>query len=333
VSDDNPPLLIMLDRHLGNFLVASPVLTHIAREKPGTRAVINASHWALAQRIPGFPEPCVQFQGTGSGIHKGLEFLRALRTVRGNRPSWIADFGGSNTGALLGGLSGAPLRICRKGKPRAGLYNRHAEHPANGSHRIDTYGTLAQAAGLNGKWGWPVVSATGSDRRELEAQALPDPATIVCLHVAGGKGYKHWPLDRYAALCDWLHDEGLHPALVGAAPDRPSSDAVKALCKRQPIDLVQQLPLGALIALFERCGLFIGNDSGPMHLAAASGTHIIGLFGPTDPARWGPLTEKRSLLRGTEPVAPKEGKKHVQDGRRMDSIPLHAVTDAIKQAL
>lgn len=323
----------MLDRHLGNFLVASPVLTHIAREKPGTRAVINASHWALAQRIPGFPEPCVQFQGTGSGTHKGLEFLRALRTVRGNRPSWIADFGGSNTGALLGGLSGAPMRICRKRAPRAWLYNRLANFPPPEAHRIATYGALAEAAGFQGPWGSPEVVPTREDQDQLEQMGLPDPRRIVCLHVAGGKPYKHWPVERYAAVSDWLSDQGLHPALVGAAPDRSAADRMLDHCTRAPLDLVMQLGLGPLIALFQRCGLFVGNDSGPMHLAAAAGAPVVALFGPTDPCRWGPLSDRVLIVRGTDPMPQGEGKKSFADGRRMDSITLEQVRSAVTRQI
>ncbi|ABI58137.1 glycosyl transferase, family 9 [Alkalilimnicola ehrlichii MLHE-1] len=323
----------MLDRHLGNFLVASPVLAHIARHNP-TRSVINDSFQALARRIPGFPEPCARFPSRAAPRwQRATAFLSALRTIRAHQPEWLADFGGSNSGALLSGLSGAPMRICRKRAPRAWLYNRLADFPPPEAHRIAYYGALAEAAGFEGPWGRPEVVATAEDLHRFEQLRLPDLAQIVCLHVAGGKSYKHWPVERYAALSDWLSDQGLSPALVGAAPDRAAADRMLAHCTRPPLDLVARLELGPLIALFQRCGLFVGNDSGPMHLAAAAGAPIVALFGPTDPRRWGPLSERAVIVRGTEPVPPGEGKKSFADGRRMDSITVEQVRSAVVEQL
>lgn len=213
------------------------------------------------------------------------------------------------------------------------FYNRYADRTGTSRHRIDTYGAVAQAAGFPEGWGGPVVKATEADYEQLEAIGLLPGLQIVCMHVAGGKGYKHWPLKRYAAVSDWLCEQGLRPALIGAAPDRQSADAVKQFCRHQPIDLVEGLTLGALIALMAQCRLFIGNDSGPMHLAAAAGAHVVAMFGPTDPARWHPLTDNATLIRGITPISSEEGKKNFPDGRRMDSITLESVLDRLRSVL
>jgi len=321
-------LLILLDRHLGNFLVASPILVHWSRIRPDTHSIIDTRHSELAQRIPDFPTPIALHQDVDSPAAQLLGVGRLLRTARAQRAATVAEFGGSNTGALIGGLSGGTTRICRERAPYARLYNRHASRGKPGSHRIQTYAELAAAAGIPKGWGNPCVQSSAQDRIALERRGLPTDRPMVCLHVAGGKDYKHWPLKRFAALADHLHDAGLQPALIGAAPDRPAVDRVLEFSRCRPIDLAGQLPLGELIALFEQARLFIGNDSGPMHLAAAAGTHIVALFGPTDPARWGPLTEQLTLVRGTTPLPPEQGKKTFADGRRMDSIQVDDVLAA-----
>ncbi len=153
---------------------------------------------------------------------------------------------------------------------------------------------------------------------------------MICLHVAGGKEYKHWPLPKYAQVINTLRREGKQPILIGAGPDRTAAQEVQALCEDPPVNLVQRLGIGSLIALFERASLFIGNDSGPMHMAAATGTPIVALFGPTDPVRWGPLTNRALIVRGTEHIPPEQGKKKFADGRRMDSVQVDDVVNAIR---
>jgi heptosyltransferase-3 len=333
VQNDATSLLILLDRHLGNFLVASPILTHWARTRPGTRSMIDARHNELAQRIPDFPNRIALYHDAGSPVAQLVGFGHLLRTARAQHAETVAEFGGSNTGALVGGLSGGTTRICRERAPYSRLYNRHASRGQPGSHRIQTYAALATAAGILKGWGNPCVQSNAQDNADLQRRNLPTDRPLACLHVAGGKDYKHWPLDRFATLADHLSDAGLQPALIGSAPDRPAVDRVLELSRSGPLDLAGKLPLGELIALLEQARLFIGNDSGPMHLAAAAGAHVVALFGPTDPARWGPLTDRLTLVRGTEPLSPDLGKKTFADGRRMDSIRVNDVLKAIEPLL
>lgn len=325
--------LIMLDRHLGNFLVASPVLQYLAGRFERATVVLHRPHVDLAKRIPGFPDP-LPVSSPRDGLWPRVRlFHHLLRVITRAKHHTVIDFGGNKTAALAGGLSRAPLRICHQAAPYARLYNRHADREALGPHRLDTYGALAAAAGHRSGWLPPRLRPTEEDQRGLAEHCPDTPERIVCLHVAGGKHYKHWPLERYARIIDWLASQGLQPALIGATPDRSAADRVKELCRHQPLDLVAQCPIGPLIALLSQCRLFLGNDSGPMHIAAAAGSPIVALFGPTDPVRWGPLTERAIIVRGSSPVAAGGGKKAFHDGRTMDSISPEAVMDAISRQL
>jgi ADP-heptose:LPS heptosyltransferase len=110
---------------------------------------------------------------------------------------------------------------------------------------------------------------------------------------------KRWPADRYAALADTLHAEyGLAVVLAGAEHDRPVTVAVRRLMRAPAVDLAGRTGFGTLGALFARCALFAGNDCGPMHLAAAVGTPVLAIFGPTDPAVYGPFSPRAVALRG-----------------------------------
>jgi heptosyltransferase III len=334
MSNPKAVTLIMMDRHLGNFLVSSPVLCKMACVYPNTRVIIDQKHLELSMRIPGFPVKTMAYPSGRGKMADVFQFLRFLITVRRARPELVVDFGGRSSGAILGALSGARDRVCRMGEPYARFYTRQAARSGESVHRIHVYGTIASTAGVKGPWKNPCVIPKPEDAEELY-RCCPELAGVpfVCLHVAGGKSYKHWPLDRYARLVHILWEWGLQPVLVGAGPDRTAADRVIRLSCRAPINLVNRLAVGPLVELLRRCRLFIGNDSDPMHLAAAAGAPIVALFGPTDPARWGPLTDRCLIVRGTRPVPPGEGKKSFPEGRLMDSIETEMVIAAAEKQI
>ncbi|WP_018169011.1 glycosyltransferase family 9 protein [Thioalkalivibrio sp. ALMg9] len=166
-----------------------------------------------------------------------------------------------------------------------------------------------------------------------------DGLTLACLHVGAGKEYKLWPCDRFAALADWLYDQGLQPVLIGTAADKARAETVRSLARKPLPSLISNLSRDAELALLAECRLFVGNDSGPMHLAAALGAPVIGLFGPTDPVRWGPLGDQCRALRGDAPLEhPIErkqvgGRQAAGSERSLESLQLETVQQAVGELL
>lgn len=131
-----------------------------------------------------------------------------------------------------------------------------------------------------------------SESRYLDAPALP-PALVDALEAAGvGPGArlagvhpgaawatKRWLPERYAALCDALKADGLTPVLVGGPQDAALAAGIAA--GGRAVDLTGKTDLHALKALMGRLSLFVTNDSGPMHLAAAAGVPVVAVFGAT----------------------------------------------------
>jgi len=116
---------------------------------------------------------------------------------------------------------------------------------------------------------------------------------LVALHPGSGSPRKNWPLDRWAALADWLVRECGAEVLVVAG--EAESATVGQLARFG--SLLANLPLPALAARLAECRLFIGHDSGVSHLAAACGVPSVLLFGPTEPAMWAPPAAHVSVLR------------------------------------
>jgi heptosyltransferase-2 len=119
------------------------------------------------------------------------------------------------------------------------------------------------------------------------------------------RGWRCWQFDRFAQLGDRLISQyGAKLVIVGGASEIPAAEQVAALMREKPIILAGKTTLRQTAALMERLRLFISNDSGPMHIAAAVGTRVIGIFGPTSSALHGPYGENGFVAESGLPCQP-----------------------------
>ena len=147
--------------------------------------------------------------------------------------------------------------------------------------------------------GGAVLESAGVDRRS----AYP----IVAMHVPGGRAIKQWPPDRFAEVARRLIDE--HRArivLTGSVADAPVLADLAASLPPAPAvtDLSGRLDLLTLAAVLGHCDLMVTGDTGPMHVAAAVGTPVVAVFGPSTPVRYAPLVASRRIVRIDLPCAP-----------------------------
>ena len=137
----------------------------------------------------------------------------------------------------------------------------------------------------------PVVWTSPEDRA-LAGHLLPAGRPIIALGPTANWTGKVWPPERFAALANSLRDTILPGARVAvfAGPGPFEAELAAPLLAAVPeaIDLTGQLTLSEAAACLARCALFVGNDSGLMHLAAAAGAPTLGLFGPTPASEYGP---------------------------------------------
>jgi len=126
---------------------------------------------------------------------------------------------------------------------------------------------------------------------------------VIALHPGSGSELKNWPLQNWRALGDWLFTLDPAPAvlLAGGEADRKTLAALSEAWKGRHVYFAEDMPLYHLAALFERCRLYVGHDSGISHIAAAAGTPSLLMFGPTDPEVWAPANPHVKYL-----VAPQD---------------------------
>jgi ADP-heptose:LPS heptosyltransferase len=141
----------------------------------------------------------------------------------------------------------------------------------------------------------------------------------VAVHPGSGSAIKNWSVERLAALIEWLPSTVGASTLVLAGP--ADEDAVARLLAQlsTPPPLVRDLPLPELAAVLQHADAYLGNDSGPTHLAAILGRPTLALFGPTDPALWAPRGPRVRVLR------------HAPLADLTPDIVLHALADLVRQ--
>lgn len=139
----------------------------------------------------------------------------------------------------------------------------------------------------------PRLELTTADRDEA-ARALPDDGRmLVALHPGASDPRRRWPVARFAAVGDALARQGARVLLVGDAGETGVTAAVAGAMATPAVDLASRLSLGGLAGLLARCRVVVGNDSGPLHIAAAVGAATVGFYWGRNLAHYGPLTRTR----------------------------------------
>ena len=179
--------------------------------------------------------------------------------------------------------------------PRAGFSAERI--PTRGVHVIEQGIEVANALlGESLPFRLPLLPTDPS--AEQQAAALAQP--FVLISPGAGWGAKRWPIDRYAAVARQLQREG-YAIIINAGPGEESiaNELTFLLSGVSGITLLQPT-LTELIAITRRASLIIAGDTGPLHLACALGKPVVGVFGPTDPARNGPFGCAFRVLRHPE---------------------------------
>jgi len=239
-----------------------------------------------------------------------LEQLAAgLSELRAPRYQIAVDFQGAIRSSLLAKWSGAPT-IYGFRQPRENVAAMFYTHPiiAEGRHIVEQNLSLAQAITRNFSLNFdkddqlydgPSTKQLPHDpAAEIECEQRLQQLQVkqfVVLNPGAGWGAKQWPADRFAQVARELSQGGL-PSLINYGPgEEPLAKLVESesggAAKRIQCSVTQ------LVALLRRATLFIGGDTGPMHLASALRVPVVALFGPTDPGRNGPFGSRSVLLR------------------------------------
>ena len=164
----------------------------------------------------------------------------------------------------------------------------------HGEHVLDAIGSFCEPLGLKQtqvRWDIPIPE----EAHAWAAEQLPGDTPTLLVSPTSSHTLRNWRPERYAAVMDHAAARGWRVALIGgpSAGERTMADTVLMACRRKPLDLTGKDTLKKLMALFGRAQLLLTPDSGPMHMANAVGTKVLGLHAASNPDRSGPYSDRR----------------------------------------
>jgi heptosyltransferase-2 len=286
--------------------MATPVLRAAREALPGAR-IIAACRPGIDELLAGSP----WLDETVVGETKSLTGIPGLaRRLRRQGAEAALLLPNSFRSALIARLAGVPRRVGFRRYGRGPLLS-HALEPAASRTPVSTLGFYARLAEL--AFGCPPIDTrmelgvTEAERiaagRLLEG--VPRPYVVLC--PGANKAPKRWPAQRFAAVADALSDRhGVAAVVTGSPGERGLAGEVVAAARHTVHDLVERgITIGGLKAVIDGAQLMVTNDTGPRHIAAALGTPVVTLFGPTD-HRWTAIDCPHERLLVADPFLPQE---------------------------
>jgi lipopolysaccharide heptosyltransferase II len=244
--------------------------------------------------------------------------LRLARRLRGSHFDLAIDFHGGPRASLLTWLSGAPVRLGYDIAWRSWMYTRRVARPRalRPRHSVENQWDLLAALDMPppDRSALPVEMHVDAEIARLIDARLQDAGVeaddpLVVIHVSAGNPFRRWPVDSFAALAaaPVVRDNSRRIIITSGPSERDAGERVIALTRARlsADDALRVLACGdfslaELRALVDRAALFIGGDSGPMHVAATSAVPIVALYGPTLPARSAPWRDPRFVAEAVE---------------------------------
>lgn len=305
-------ILVMRYRFIGDTVLTVPFLRNLRRAEPGAYIA-----WMVAPGssdvVNGIPyvddmiywDPATihaDSRGTHRTFSAKMAFIKELRLHHFDKVYILKR---SLSSAIIAWLSGARERIGFDTEGRGFLLTRKVPY-RHDRHEVENFLEVLRADGVKVEDDfleiWTTVQEEERTNRVLADAGVTVSEQRAMIHPFSAVPQRGWPLENFAELAIRLNKEaGCRTIVVGGAGDIETFKKVKHLFGEGTVDLVGKCTLRETIALLKQCVLFVGNDSGIMHLAAAAGTPVVALFGPQSPVKFGPWSRRaRVIYKGME---------------------------------
>ena len=296
-------LVVKLD-HLGDVLLATPVFSNLRKAYPNTELQVLTGAWSRVilenhpdvDKVLEYNSPAFCRSGQPTSFKNALQLFRHLRA---EKYDLLVELRGDWRIVLFALLRVAPRRLNR---PSLQIANKLGFSQFSGTHETTRNLDVLARSGIP----TPIQTTTFSVTREdgnwasnfLQTHRIRVEQPFIVIHPGSPILLKRWQPERYAELSDWLITQKHAQILfVGVKDEIPIIRQIQNLMEGKSINIAGKTTITQLASILHKCHVFIGNDSGPMHLAAAVGTQTIGLYGPSDPKRFGPVGDKCQTIK------------------------------------
>lgn len=305
-------ILFITASRIGDAVLSTGLLAHLAERHPQARFTVACG--AVAADLFA-PMPFVERVIPMIKRKRAGHWVDLWRQCAGTWWSLVVDLRGSATGYLLPSLRRQVLKS--SWQPR---------------HRLEHLSSLLELNQVLPPRLWNTP-----EQEDEAARLIPEGGAVLAVGPTANWGGKQWPADRFAALVDRLTaPDGFLPgarvAVFGAEAERAAAQILlDSIPAERRLDLMGRIGLATVHACFKRTDFYIGNDSGLMHIAAASGVPTLGLFGPSSEMFYGPFGPACASVRGPrsfEDICHAAGFDH----RGQDSLMLDLTVERVAEA-
>jgi heptosyltransferase I len=304
-------ILILKPSSLGDVVQAIPVLRLIKHHLPESQI-----HWwiesSLAPLLEGDSDLAgvIEFNRRGWAAPRNWRSLwQTVAWVRAQRFDWVIDLQCLARSGALAWLANGRL-LAGLDEPREGArgyYDIIARRASYHTHAVDWYLSLLPLLKIpvHKQFDWlpPKKAPAETVARHLGQERGP----WVLLQPGARWPNKRWPAESFSELVQQLRarmGNGIRFAVLGGREDTSIGESITRSNSERVLNLTGRLSLPELIECIRRGDLLITNDTGPMHVAAALGKPVLGLFGPTEPKRTGPYGQLKNVLQHSLPCVP-----------------------------
>ena len=284
-------VLVVRLRSIGDTVLATPSLIALRRFLPDAKIDMLLEDW-VAPVLDGF-EAVDRVVPIGKGT---LERIKTARALRKTRYDAVFDLHGGTTASLIVRATGARHRVGYSHYRYSSFYTQLLSSSADFWKQAVTHSAEQQLA-LVGFAGVPVedrprtsLAVTDAALASIENRLNIENSSFALLHPSAAFATKQWPAENFARVSEYLAARGIKRVAIAAKHERAVLDRLAA-ASRVPVLTFDDLTLPEITALASKAKLFIGNDSGIAHIAAAVNTPSVVIFGSSNRDHWRPWTD------------------------------------------
>ncbi|MBN2283095.1 MAG: lipopolysaccharide heptosyltransferase II [Deltaproteobacteria bacterium] len=260
----------------------------------------------LVSRRKGWLRELQRSGKTRPALAEMAEFIRGLRD---RSYDVVIDFHGLFKSALIVALSGGKRKIGYDSMQElSGLFLNEKVPEDMSKHAVDRYLDLARHLGADPNRVEFTIAVDNDNRlrvsKLLEAHDINITAPFIAVNPVAFWETKLWEDEKFARLCDRIGEELDIPVIITGGGGEKRLERIAGMTRGPCVNLQGKTTLRDLAYLYQKARLVVTTDSGPMHVAAAMGTPVVALFGPTDPVRTGPYGEGHRVIRKNLPCSP-----------------------------